>query len=275
MARVVNQHLVDQDALQRLCEPRTDWLVAESAIGAPPDSRFTFTDGPFTAWHRTIVPDEAAEPGTERDTPGRLIAVTETIDFTLALPFWRFPATPLIKWQLRRPQRTDAPFWAPPQRFDAQGAQSFAMLIFAALAAAYLGTLLSQTITFVAEEFDKGTSTQGWVTSMTRGGALLALLVVRQADRIGRRRMLLLAGTFSTLFAVVGAVSSSIWFFGVSQTLSRGFATGFGILIGVVAVEESPAGSRAWITSVLTLFAVRAWCCGCCRSPGSDHEGGG
>ncbi len=246
MARVVNQHLVDQEVLQQLQTPRVDWLVEET----PAAGGFGFSDGPFTQWHRTIDVDERSSV----DDDG-LYSVTETIDYTLALPIWRLAASPLISWQLRRPQRVDAPFWAPPERFDTKGAQSFALLIFAALAAAYLGTLLSQTITFVAEEFDKGTSTQGWVTSMTRGGALLALIVVREADRVGRRRMLLLAGTLSTLFAVVAAVSPNIWFFGGTQTLSRGFATGFGILIGVIAAEESPAGSRAWITSVLTLFA--------------------
>ena len=244
MARVVNQHLVDQDAFQLLAAPRSDWLVEEKAL----DDKLIFTDGPFSHWERAVT---ASEPPR---SDGR-IAATETIEFTLALPFWRFAVTPLIRWQLRRPHRIDAPFWAPPERFDTKGARSFAMLIFAALAAAYLGTLLSQTITFVAEEFDKGTSTQGWVTSMTRGGAILALLVVREADRIGRRRMLLLAGTLSTLFAVVAAASPDIWFFGGSQTLSRGFATGFGLLIGVIAAEESPAGSRAWIASVLALFA--------------------
>jgi len=199
------------------------------------------------AWTRRLDVEPADPTGQT--------AVVETINFTLALPFWRYMAGPLIRWQLRKPNRTEAPFWAPPDRFDTKGARSLGLLIFAALAAAYLGTLLSQTITFVADEFDKGTSTQGWITSMTRGGALLALLVVREADRIGRRRMLLMAGTCSTAFAIVGALSPNIWFFGASQTLSRGFATGFAIMIGVIAAEESPKGSRAWITSVLALFA--------------------
>jgi len=246
MARLVNQHLVDQEGLQRLQTPRSDWLVEE--VGDT--TGFEFTDGPFTSWHRIVEVEDSASTVES----GRVV-VTETIEYTLALPIWRIVASPLISWQLRRPPRVDAPFWAPPERFDTKGAHSFALLIFAAMAAAYLGTLLSQTITFVAEEFDKGTSTQGWVTSMTRGGALLALLVVREADRIGRRRMLLVAGALSTTFAVLAALSPNIWFFGGTQTLSRGFATGFGILIGVIAAEESPAGSRAWITSVLTLFA--------------------
>ena len=245
MAPVVNQYVVDEQRLAQLTAPRDNWLVAES-VGSEPNT-FDFVDGPFTRWHRTVQIEDA-------DASGQF-AATETIDFRLALPVWRVLAAPLIRWQLRRPDRTDAPFWAPPERFDAKGAQSFAMLIFAALTAAYLGTLLSQTITFVAEEFGEGNDTQGFITSMTRGGALLALVVVQQADRVGRRRMLLLAGTCSTAFAVIGALSPNIWFFGASQTLSRGFATGFALLIGVIAAEESPAGSRAWIVSVLSLFA--------------------
>jgi MFS family permease len=260
MTRVVNEHLVDRDQLIELQTARSDWLVHEVAVEGDVSASnrptatlagqtsHTFTDGPFTHWERTIE----AQPTTES---GERFAVTETIDFRLALPGFRFAAAPLLAWQLRRPHRVEAPFWAPPERFDTKGAQTFGLLIFAVMAAAYLGTLLSQTITFVAEEFDKGTSTQGWITSMTRGGALLALVVVRYGDRLGRRKMLLFSGTLSTAFAVSAAFSPNIWFFGASQTISRGFATGFALLIGVIAAEESPAGSRAWITSVLALFA--------------------
>jgi len=252
MKRVVNQHLVGPTGLAELQQPRSDWLVNEvptqTVAGKSENVVFDFDDGPFTSWRRQV---EVAE---HDGSTGKATA-TETIEFSLALPVLAFPAALLVAWQLRRPHRVDAPFWAPPERFDAKGSRTFGLLILAAMAGAYLGTLLSQTITFVAEEFDKGTSTQGWVTSMTRGGALLALVVVGQADKVGRKRMLLLAGTLSAAFAVSAAFSPSIWFFGASQTFSRGFATGFGILIGIIAAEESPAGSRAWITSVLTLFA--------------------
>ena len=251
MAHVVNHLQVDPDALARLRGPRQDWLVAETVDG----DGLVGVDGPFTTWRRVVQPDLSQSSAVHEPLPTGHQRVVETIDFRLALPFWGILATPLIAWQLRRPPRDAAPWWAPPQRFDARGSQAVSVLIFAALAAAYLGTLLSQTITFVAEEFDKGTATQGWVTSMTRGGALVALVVVHQADRVGRRRTLLATGIASTLFAIIGAFSPNIWFFGAAQTVSRGFATAFGILIGVLAAEESPAGSRAWLTSVLALFA--------------------
>ncbi len=76
MARVVNHRLVDQDAFQRLREPRADWLVAETATGSEPDATFTFSDGPFTSWQRAVV----AEPPDRLAPKNGPIAVTETID---------------------------------------------------------------------------------------------------------------------------------------------------------------------------------------------------
>lgn len=214
-------------------------MVAEVADG----DRLVCREGPFTHWERTIDFD----PSTD--------TATETVDFRVATPFFGPIVGLLFRHAQRRSRRDRAPFWAPPQRFDASGARSFALLVLATMAAAYLGSLLSQTITFVADEFGKDRTTQGIVTGLTRGGALIALVIVGAADRVGRRRMLLAAGAGSALFAVLAAASPNIWFFGGVETLSRGFATGFGILIGVFAAEEAPAGSRAWITSVLALFA--------------------
>ena len=128
-------------------------------------------------------------------------------------------------------------------------------LIVATLVAAFLGTLLSQTITFVADDFDVGEGTQGLVLSLTRVGALLSLVAVAAADRVGRRRMITVTALGSALFAALAAISPNIWFFGSAELVSRGFATALGLLVGIVAAEESPAGSRAWTVAVLALFA--------------------
>ena len=97
MARVVNHHLVDQAELEELTSPRSDWLVDETQESHA--AEFGFTAGPFTMWHRSVSLDDT----TPADRAGQ-VAVTETIDFSLALPVWRVAATPLIKWQLRRPR---------------------------------------------------------------------------------------------------------------------------------------------------------------------------
>lgn len=247
MTRVRVNHGSDHGDLDALRIERDDWMVQERGI-TPPDgavAAFELAEGPFRHWTRTVTVD--ADTGT----------ATENVDFRLATPGLATPFGWLYRWALRRPHADQgkAPFWAPPQRFDAVAARAFTLLIVATMAAAYLGTLLSQTITFVADDFNADRSTQGIVLGMTRIGALLALLIVSAADRNGRRRMLVVAGIGSALFAATAALSPNIWFFGSAELLSRGFATGFGILIGIFAAEEAPAGSRAWTVSILALFA--------------------
>ena len=235
-------------AASALAEPMDNWIVRERRTDEPTDGarqELVLDAGPFRSWHRTIETDPHSG------------AVVEEIDFHLATPGLATPFGWLYRWALGRPldRRSHGPFWAPPERFDATGARAFTLLIVATMAAAYLGTLLSQTITFVADDFDADRTTQGLVTGLTRIGALLALAVVTIADRAGRRRMLVTAGTASAVFAASAALSPSIWFFGGAELLSRGFATGFGLLIGIFAAEEAPAGSRAWTASILALFA--------------------
>ncbi len=242
MARVVN-HYPHAGSSTPDAQPWDNWLLREAA---EPDGTFRSDHGPFTHWKRTLR--------TEASNDGSTSAI-ETIDFRLASPLWRPILTPIIKRYLRRPMATPAPWWAPPDRLDERSAFALSLLAIATLAAAYLGTLLSQTITFVADEFEADRGTQGLVTGVTRVGALLALVIVARADKVGRRRMLLAAGTGATLFAIGTALAPTIWVFAGTQTLSRGLSTGFAILIGVNAAEESPAGSRAWVTSVLALCA--------------------
>jgi predicted MFS family arabinose efflux permease len=59
----------------------------------------------------------------------------------------------------------------------------------------------------------------------------------------------------SCVFTVLGAASPALWGVGVTQTVARGMSTALGLLIGVMAAEESPAGSRAYFVSVLAMFA--------------------
>ena len=239
--RVVAHHS-DATTFEALRAPRDDWMVRERPADGT-DGHFDFDDGPFRVWKRSIEP---ADNG----------GLTETTEFRLATPLLATPFGWLFSWAIRnRRLQVDAPFWAPPQRFDAQAAHAFTLLIAATMAAAYLGTLLSQTISFVADDFGADRGTQGLVTGMTRIGALLSLLIVYLADRHGRRRMLVTAGLGAAIFAVLAAASTNIWFFGSAELVSRGATTGLGLLIGIFAAEEAPAGSRAWTASILALFA--------------------
>jgi hypothetical protein len=116
---------------------------------------------------------------------------------------------------------------------------------------------VTQTATFAAAEFDVGTGAQADLLSAVRAsiGITLALMVL--ADRIGRRRILTFAAVAGVAATAAGAFAPSMLGLGVTQVVARGFAGTLLLLIGIVAAEEMPAGSRAWAVSVLAM--CQAW----------------
>jgi MFS family permease len=251
VARVVNHLTVDDAGLAALRTPITA-LIAEVAAG---DDTFAAREGPVRNYRRTLV---------VTDGDGGLLAVTEEIRFRLAVPFFAFLFLPVIRRQLRRPAALTAPipppstvqpWWAPPDRFDARASTVLALLCVLALVGGYLGTLISQTITFAADRFDADEAAQGLTLALVRIGVLLALVITAVSDRRGRRLLLLGTATAAVLVAATGAAAPSLAWLGVSQTVARGLSTALGLLIGIIAAEELPAGSRAYGVSVLALTA--------------------
>ena len=256
---------------ERRRKPRND-IVAERAVDA---DHFEAIDGPFSRYERRLSlnrvtgNDEAdvalgadtheADPASGRaSSPTRgdgSWELTETIDYRLAVPAWGW----LFYWPVRRAlmrrQEVYRYWWAPPDRIDARCATILALLCTVQVVDGYLGTVLTQTITFAAEEFGRDNTAQGIVLATVRAGVLIALVTVTLADRQGRRRLLLAAGIGSCAFTVLGAASPGLWFLGGSQLVARGLSTALGILIFVFAAEEMPAKSRAWSISVLVLCA--------------------
>lgn len=236
-------HLLDDAGVAALATPRDD-LVAETA-GADPHS-FDLAQGPFDHYRRHLEVTPVADGRYE---------VTEQIDYHLAVPVWRVLLAWPVRRVLRRPPRDAMPWWAPPDRFDARAARVVASLCSMSVLAGYLGSLLSQTISPAADEFGVSNTTQGDVVALTRIGVFIAIGVTVAADRRGRRPLLLVAATVSCVLAVATAVTPSVWAYGATQTVSRGLATAMAVLIGVVAAEETPARSRAYVVSVLALCA--------------------
>ena len=63
----------------------------------------------------------------------------------------------------------------------------------------------------------------------------------------------LILAVFTT---ALGSLSPNFWFLGSTQLIARGLTTGMGILIGIIAAEELPKGSRAYGVSMLSLSAA-------------------
>ncbi|MCP4084721.1 MAG: MFS transporter [Actinomycetia bacterium] len=241
---------VEPDLLQRWLAPRTD-IVLEAS---PAEGEFTLVEGPFHHYHRTVHHEPVVDPGGPDD--GK-IRIRQTVRMSLAIPL----AGWLFYWPVRRhlakpaPPGVRPPWWHPPDRMDARTARVLARLALLSIIYGYLGVVISQTLTFAADSFDATDSAQGFLLAAVRIGGVIALWVSVTADRRGRRPLLALASVVGIVITAVGAVAPSLLWLGVSQTVARGLATALNIVVGVVAAEEVPAGSRAWAASVLTLSA--------------------
>lgn len=239
MARAVHNHLVDVDGLAEVLRARED-LVLEEALGP---REFGLVEGPFHEYRRVVELGPATDGRHE---------VTETTEFRLAIPVfgWLFVAPVKSALRHRRPAGS-VPWWSPPDRFSTRASNVLGLLCGLSVVTAYLGTLLSQTITFAADEFGASDTAQGATLAAVRVGVLFSLVLVALSDRRGRRKMLVVSLYLGCVAAATTAAAPNLIGFGVSQTLARGFSITAGVLIGIIAAEEMPAGSRAYAVSVL------------------------
>ncbi|HEX3621124.1 MAG TPA: MFS transporter [Acidimicrobiales bacterium] len=241
MSRLVVRTTTDAAGLAEILEPRTD-LLLERALG---DGRFEAADGPVEFYLRIVETADGPRPGD--------VLVTQTIDFRLGVPYFGWLFRWPFKRALARPARGQAPWWAPPARLDARAASVLGTLALLTVAFGYLNTLFTQTVTFAGDEFGSSNEALGIAGSLVRVGGLVALFVVVQADRRGRKAMLVLSATAGSLLAVTGAAAPSLAWLTASQLLARAFATAILILVAIVAAEEMPAGSRAYAVSLLAM----------------------
>jgi len=238
MAHLTVHRTVDAEGLERLRQPIDDVILEKSES---PDL-FVAAAGPVERYERRLTVTEA----------GDQFAVTESIDFRLAVPIWRPAFNPLVKRRLKhRPER--AAWWAPPDQIDPTSARVLAYLAIVAIIAGYLGSILSQTLSFAGEEFSVDSSGQAANAAIIRIGTPIAFGVMWLADRRGRRLLLLSTGVVGCLLAATTAISPGMWAYTSSQTLARGLSTALSLLVVVVAAEESPNHSRAFVVSILSL----------------------
>ena len=188
--------------------------------------------------------------------------MVETVRWELAIPTWGVLFARVVA---RRARRTEAPgpadpdagspWWSPPTRLDARSTRVLALLCSLSLLGGYLGTLLTQTITYAAHEFGATKTAQASTLSAVRIGVLLSLLVVAASDRRGRRALLIVSAVGASLAGAAGALSPNLIVLGTTQTVARAFSTALALLVAVMAAEEMPAGARAYAVSVIAMTA--------------------
>lgn len=245
MAHVSSTTIVDAAGLERLRQCRRDIVDETIETTSETSTSYLALRAPFDTYHRRL--DVRARSDGRFD-------VEQRIDYTWALPLWWVLFALPARRVLRRPA-PKPPWWAPPDTLDQRAASVLALLCTISIIAGYLGTVITQTITFASDEFHKSDGVQGVVLALTRVGVIISMILLAAADRRGRRTVTIGATAAGCLFTVLGAFSPNIWVLGLTQTMARGVTTALAMVILVAAAEELPAGSRAYGVSVLALAA--------------------
>ena len=250
MTRLEHRHRVDRDEAIAWLRARNDVLI-ENRIGGDEGRSAIFEAhaGPFHSWERTV---------TITDVEDGRVVVDEVVHYDLAVPVWGVLFRPALRHHLRRAPTTHGkpPWWAPPEALDARAATVLSLLCVFAAVGGYLGTIITQTLTYAAGQFGASTGDQGELLASVRIGVLLSLAVVAFADRRGRRVVLVLSLIGACVFTALGALAPGMWWLGTSQTFARALSTVIGLLVAIIAVEEMPSGARAFAVSVLTMTAA-------------------
>ncbi|MEO7836927.1 MAG: hypothetical protein ABIS21_04730, partial [Acidimicrobiales bacterium] len=148
MTTLVTEGVLDAPSIERLLAPR-DGLVLERREGT---AGFSAVEGPFQRYRRTV------DIGPKRDGDERR-EVRQSVDYELGIPWfgWLFGRAVRHRLGPLEPPR-GWPWWSPPERISPGAAATLAALCVLSMVTGYLGTILTQTITFAAQEFgaDKG-----------------------------------------------------------------------------------------------------------------------
>ncbi len=119
------------------------------------------------------------------------------------------------------------------------------LAVFSAMAG-YQGSVLTAILTYAADGWNASLAARSRSLAVLRADIVLTLLIVRAADRMGRRRTLLFSAVVSALFSSLSAITNTLWLFDVLQFVARGANTAVAILVAVFVTENLPKGKRAW-----------------------------
>ena len=254
----VRELLLDAGGTAAVLSPR-DGLVLEAVESLSDDGTLTTfrqAEGPL-AFYRRTVQIAARESGQYR---GGRYRVRQVVELKVGLPWWSWLLALPLRLSLGRsaPESRagkQLPWWAPPQRLARRPAVMVATLAALVSVQGFLAALLPETLTYAASEMHVGTFGQGVVFAAVELSALPALLALIVADRRGRRSVVLWATGGAAVLSELGALAPTVTWLTITQVAAGALIAAAGIAAIVVAVEEVPAGCRAWSVGVLGMAA--------------------
>lgn len=103
---------------------------------------------------------------------------------------------------------------------------------------------LAQLLPNLRAHFGLSPSEGGVLVAVINVGTMLAYVLVRSADRLGRKRVLTLTIAGYTLASLASGLAPSAWLFALAQLCARVFLIAEWAVSLVVAAEEFPAADR-------------------------------
>ncbi|MFL5821438.1 MAG: MFS transporter [Solirubrobacteraceae bacterium] len=187
------------------------------------------------------------------------------VRYRLAIPYFGLLWRPLVARRARRveaaveagrPLPSHVPWWAPPVPQHPRTTASVAAICLISAAWSYgggTGGLLTQTLPYAAKVYGVGDAALGTGLALVRIGVVLALALGLVADRVGRRRFVVMAAVAHCLLTASIALAPSFVVYIGAHVLLRCLDTALGIALGVLAVESVPAANRAVTLSAVLL----------------------
>lgn len=114
---------------------------------------------------------------------------------------------------------------------------------------------ISQLLPSIRETYALSEQQGTWLISLINFGTILAYLLVRRADRWGRRQVLSVTIAGYALFTFLSAWAPSAVLFGLLQMIARIFLIAEWATSMVVAAEEYPAERRGMVIGVVSASA--------------------
>ncbi len=131
----------------------------------------------------------------------------------------------------------------------------FAFLSVATFFEGYDFMALAQILPNLRADLGISKAGAGFLFAFVNLGTVVAYLLVRQADRWGRRPVMMVTIAGYTVFTFLSGLAWDVWSFGLFQFFARLFLIGEWATSMVYAAEEYPADRRGMVIGVLQAFS--------------------